>query len=38
VKETTTDILIAGGGVGGVAAVLSAARLDRRGIVTEETD
>lgn len=37
-QERTTDILIAGGGLGGVAAALAAARLGRRVILTEETD
>ncbi|MEF2278732.1 FAD-dependent oxidoreductase [Deinococcus sp. YIM 134068] len=36
--EHHTDILIIGGGVGGVAAALSALRLGRRVILTEETD
>ena len=36
--ERTTDILIVGGGLGGVAAALSALRLGRRVILTEETD
>jgi hypothetical protein len=37
-KETQTDILIIGGGTGGVAAALAALRLGRRVIMTEETD
>ncbi|HKK64544.1 MAG TPA: FAD-dependent oxidoreductase [Clostridia bacterium] len=37
-RETTADILIAGGGVGGVAAALAACRLGRNVILTEETD
>lgn len=37
-QEQHTDILIIGGGVGGVAAALSALRLGRRVILTEETD
>ena len=32
------DVLVVGGGVGGVAAALAAARLGRRVILTEETD
>jgi hypothetical protein len=37
-KERTTDILIVGGGLGGVAAALAALRLGRTVILTEETD
>ncbi|MBB6098111.1 hypothetical protein HNR42_001536 [Deinobacterium chartae] len=37
-KDLTTDILIIGGGLGGVAAALSALRLGKRVILTEETD
>lgn len=33
-----TDVLVIGGGAGGVAAALAAARLGRRVILTEETD
>ena len=36
-KELTTDILIVGGGTGGYAAALSALRMDKRVILTEET-
>ena len=36
--ETKTDILIVGGGLGGVAGALAALRLGRRGFLTEETD
>lgn len=36
--EFTTDILIAGGGLGGVAAALAAARMGQRVILTEETE
>lgn len=36
--ELQTDILIIGGGVGGFAAALAAARLGQRVILTEETD
>lgn len=36
--EMQTDILIVGGGLGGVAAALAALRLGRRVILTEETD
>ena len=35
--ETTTDILIVGGSLGGVAAALAALRLGQRVILTEET-
>ena len=37
-REKHADILIVGGGLGGVAAALAALRLGRRVIVTEETD
>ena len=37
-SERQTDILIVGGGLGGVAAALAALRLGRRVILTEETD
>lgn len=37
-QERTTDILIVGGGLGGVAAALAALRLGRTVILTEETD
>ncbi|RIK33706.1 MAG: FAD-dependent oxidoreductase [Chloroflexi bacterium] len=37
-QEQTTDILIVGGGLGGVAAALAAAQLGRKVILTEETD
>ncbi|MBO0796870.1 MAG: FAD-dependent oxidoreductase, partial [Ktedonobacteraceae bacterium] len=37
-QERQTDILIAGGGLGGVAAALAALRLGKRVILTEETD
>ena len=37
-KERNTDILIVGGGLGGVAAALAALRLGRKVILTEETD
>jgi FAD dependent oxidoreductase len=36
--ERTTEILIVGGGVGGVAAALAAVQLGRDVILTEETD
>jgi hypothetical protein len=36
--DTHTDILIIGGGTGGVAAALAALRLGRRVLMTEETD
>ncbi|GEM45502.1 FAD-dependent oxidoreductase [Deinococcus cellulosilyticus] len=36
--EHHTDILIAGGGLGGVAAALAALQLGRKVILTEETD
>ena len=37
-SERATDILIVGGGTGGVAAALAALRLGRRVILSEETD
>jgi len=37
-REYQTDILIAGGGLGGVAAALSALRLGKKVILTEPTD
>jgi hypothetical protein len=37
-KETSTQILIVGGGLGGVAAALSALRMGYSVILTEETD
>ena len=37
-QEAQTDILIIGGGLGGVAAALAAAQLGRQVILTEETD
>ena len=37
-REIQTDILVAGGGLGGIAAALSALRLGRRVVMTEETD
>ena len=37
-REQTTDILIIGGGLGGVAAALSALKLGKRVILSEETD
>src|SRR5919199_2413082 len=37
-NERLTDILIVGGGLGGVAGALSALRLGRRVVLTEETD
>ncbi|GAA3971980.1 FAD-dependent oxidoreductase [Actinomadura viridis] len=36
--ETRTAVLVAGGGLGGVAAALTAARLGHRVVLTEETD
>jgi hypothetical protein len=38
VTEQQTDVLIVGGGVGGVAAALAAARMGRRVVMAEETD
>ncbi len=37
-SERRTDILVAGGGLGGVAAAIAAARSGRTVILTEETD
>jgi hypothetical protein len=37
-REIATDILVAGGGLGGVAAALAAARLGKEVVLTEETD
>ncbi|MEI7849044.1 MAG: FAD-dependent oxidoreductase, partial [Chloroflexota bacterium] len=37
-KEYSTQILVVGGGLGGVAAALAASRLGQRVILTEETD
>ena len=37
-RELVTDMLIVGGGLGGVAAALAAARLGRAVILTEPTD
>ncbi len=37
-QETHTPVLVVGGGLGGVAATLTAARLGRRVVLTEETD
>jgi hypothetical protein len=37
-RELRPDILVVGGGLGGVAAALSAARLGMRVVITEETD
>jgi FAD dependent oxidoreductase len=36
--ETETDVLVVGGGLGGVAGALAAVRLGRRVVLTEETD
>jgi FAD dependent oxidoreductase len=36
-KEQSTDILVVGGGMGGVAAALAAARLGKNVLMTEET-
>ncbi|ACQ80967.1 secreted protein [Beutenbergia cavernae DSM 12333] len=36
--ERSTEVLVVGGGLGGVAAALTAARLGRRVVLTEETD
>jgi hypothetical protein len=38
IRERRTDVLIVGGGLGGVAAALSALRLGRTVVLTEETD
>jgi hypothetical protein len=37
-REASADVLVVGGGVGGTAAALAAARLGRRVLLTEETD
>ena len=37
-QELATDVLVVGGGLGGVAGALAALRLDRRVVLTEETD
>jgi hypothetical protein len=37
-RELRPDILVVGGGLGGVAAALAAARLGMRVVITEETD
>ncbi|NLF76446.1 MAG: FAD-dependent oxidoreductase [Chloroflexi bacterium] len=37
-KERQTDVLIVGGGLGGIAAALSVLRLGKKAIMTEETD
>ena len=36
-RELETDILIVGGGLGGIAAALAGARLGMRAVITEET-
>lgn len=36
-EEAETDVLIVGGGLGGIAAAMSALRLGKRAILTEET-
>jgi hypothetical protein len=38
VRELTTDILVVGGGLGGVAGALAALRLGRQVVLTEESD
>ena len=37
-KEQSTDILIVGGGLGGVAAALAALQLGKRVILSDATD
>jgi hypothetical protein len=37
-RERETDILIVGGGLGGIAAALAAMRLGKKVIITEQTD
>jgi hypothetical protein len=37
-RELRTDVLIAGGGLGGVAAALAVLRLGKKAVLTEETD
>jgi succinate dehydrogenase/fumarate reductase flavoprotein subunit len=36
-RELATDVLVVGGGLGGVAAALAVLRLGRRVVLTEET-
>lgn len=36
--ERSTEVLVVGGGLGGIAAALTAAKLGRRVVLTEETD
>jgi NADPH-dependent 2,4-dienoyl-CoA reductase/sulfur reductase-like enzyme len=37
-RECQTDILIVGGGLGGIAGALAALRLGKKIVLTEETD
>ena len=37
-RELVTDVLVVGGGLGGVAAALAALRFDQRVALTEETN
>jgi len=37
-QHTSTDVLVLGGGLGGIAAALTAARLGHNVVLTEETD
>jgi FAD-dependent oxidoreductase family protein len=37
-RELATEVLVVGGGLGGVAAALAVLRLGRRVVITEETD
>ena len=37
-REIATDLLVVGGGLGGVAAALAGARCGRSVVLTEETD
>jgi flavin-dependent dehydrogenase len=37
-KEVSTEILIVGGGLGGVSAALAATRLGRKVVLVEELD
>jgi FAD dependent oxidoreductase len=38
VRELSADVIVVGGGTGGFAAALAAARMGKKAIVTKETD